>query len=70
MSPLYALGVAVYFHYRWRLELEFAPHTFAVQVRGPALVALVPTASDPLREGFVRVINLKGANSYATRMAP
>ena len=27
MSPLDALGVAVYFHYRWRLELDFAPHT-------------------------------------------
>ena len=31
--------------------------TFAVTVGGPALVALVPQASDPVREGFVRVIN-------------
>ena len=31
--------------------------TFAVTVGGPALVALVPRASDPVREGFVRVIN-------------
>ena len=30
---------------------------FAVTVGGPALVALVPRASDPVREGFVRVIN-------------
>ena len=31
--------------------------TFAVTVGGAALVALVPQASDPVREGFVRVIN-------------
>ena len=31
--------------------------TFAVTVGGPALVAFVPRASDPVREGFVRVIN-------------
>ena len=32
--------------------------TFAVTVRGPAQVALFPSASDPLdREGFVRVVN-------------
>ena len=31
--------------------------TFAVTVGGPALVALVPPASDPVREGFVRIIN-------------
>ena len=32
-------------------------NAFAVTVGGPALVALVPRASDPVREGFVRVIN-------------
>ncbi len=36
---------------------ERASDTFAVTVRGPALVALVPRAADPVREGFVRVIN-------------
>ena len=36
---------------------ERASDTFVVTVRGPALVALVPRAADPMREGFVRVIN-------------
>ena len=36
---------------------ERASDTFAVTVKGAALVALVPRASDPMREGFVRVIN-------------
>ena len=36
---------------------ERASDTFAVTVEGPALVALVPRASDLMREGFVRVIN-------------
>ena len=36
---------------------ERASDTFLVTVRGPALVALVPRAADPMREGFVRVIN-------------
>ena len=34
-----------------------ASDTFAVTVRGPAFVALFPRASDPVREGFARVIN-------------
>ena len=34
-----------------------ASDTFAVTVRGPAFVALFPQASDPVREGFARVIN-------------
>ena len=36
---------------------ERASDTFVATVRGPALVALVPRVSDPMREGFVRVIN-------------
>ena len=36
---------------------ERASDTFLVAVKGPALVALLPRASDPVREGFVRVIN-------------
>ncbi len=36
---------------------ERASDTFLVAVEGPALVALLPRASDPVREGFVRVIN-------------
>ena len=36
---------------------ERASDTFVVTVKGPALVALVPRAADPMREGFVRVIN-------------
>ena len=36
---------------------ERASDTFLVAVKGPALVALFPRASDPVREGFVRVIN-------------
>ena len=36
---------------------ERASDTFAVTVAGPALVPLVPRASDLMREGFVRVIN-------------
>ena len=36
---------------------ERASDTFAVTVKGPALVALVPRAADLMREGFVRVIN-------------
>ena len=39
---------------------ERASQTFTVQVLGPALVALIPRASDPVREGFVRVINHSG----------
>ena len=34
-----------------------ASDTFAVTVRGPAFVGLFPQASDPVREGFARVIN-------------
>ena len=34
-----------------------AADTFAVTVGGPALVALMPRASDPVRQGFVRLIN-------------
>ena len=36
---------------------ERASDTFLVTVKGPALVALFPRAADPVREGFVRVIN-------------
>ena len=36
---------------------ERVSQTFAVTVKGPALVALVPRAADLVREGFVRVIN-------------
>ena len=36
---------------------ERASDTFLVAVKGPALVALLPRAADPVREGFVRVIN-------------
>ena len=36
---------------------ERASDTFLVAVKGPALVALFPRAADPVREGFVRVIN-------------
>ena len=36
---------------------ERASDTFLVTVLGPVLVALVPRAADPMREGFVRVIN-------------
>ena len=40
---------------------ERVSQSFRVTVQGPALVALFPSASDPLgREGFVRVINRSG----------
>ena len=40
---------------------ERVSQSFGVTVQGPALVALFPSASDPLyREGFVRVINRSG----------
>ena len=39
---------------------ERVSQTFTVRVLGPALVALIPRASDPVREGFVRVINHSG----------
>ena len=36
---------------------ETASQTVAVTVLGPALLAYEPSASDPVLEGFVRVIN-------------
>ena len=40
---------------------ERVSQSFGVTVQGPALLALFPSASDPLyREGFVRVINRSG----------
>ena len=34
-----------------------ASQTFAVTVTGPEVVWFLPSASDPVREGFVRVVN-------------
>ena len=41
---------------------ESVAQTFLVRVAGPALVALFPSASDALREGFVRIVNHEAAD--------
>ena len=46
---------------------ERVSQTFAVTVLGPATVWLFPAASDPLRQGFVRVIN-RSAEAGAVRV--
>ena len=46
---------------------ERVSQTFAVTVLGPATVWLFPAASDPRREGFVRVIN-RSAEAGAVRV--
>ena len=46
---------------------ERVSQTFAVTVLGPATMWLFPAASDPLRQGFVRVIN-RSAEAGAVRV--
>ena len=43
-----------------------ASDTFLVTVRSPAFVGLVPRAADPMRQGFVRVINHSDADGEVT----
>ena len=42
---------------------ETASQTFDVTVLGPALMAYVPRASDPVLEGFLRVVNRAGEDA-------
>ena len=43
-----------------------ASQTVPVTVLGPALLGWVPSASDPLRQGFVRVVNRAGQDAELT----
>ena len=45
---------------------ETASQTFRVTVLGPSLVAFMPRASDPLLEGFLRVVNRSGEDAEIT----
>ena len=58
---------------------ERVSQAFTVTVRGPFLVGLFPRASDPVREGFVRVINrsleagevtIEATDDAGTRLGP